>query len=85
MATVEQVGNAMHAAPFRPFRVRLVDGRSYLVRHPDFVALPTAPRRRDITVHDDDGPHWIDLGLVSELYLEASPSAAEPGAEGNGA
>ena len=85
MATIEQVRNAMHAAPFQPFRVRLADGRSYLVRHPDFISIPMQPRGRNIAVHDDDGPHWIDLGLVSELYLDPSTSPVEPSPEDNGA
>jgi hypothetical protein len=70
MATIEQVRNAMHAVPFRPFTVRLVDGRAYSVRHPDFISIPTTARGRDLTVHDDNGPHWIDLGLVVELHPE---------------
>ncbi|MFI5458856.1 MAG: hypothetical protein ACHRXM_25795 [Isosphaerales bacterium] len=67
MATIEQLRNATHAVPFQPFTVHLVDGRSYLVKHPDFIALPAPPRGRDLTVHDEDGPHWIDLNLVVEL------------------
>jgi hypothetical protein len=65
----------MHAQPFRPFTVRLVDGRSYLVNHPDFIAIPTTERRRDLTVHDDDGPHYIDLLLVVEIHPQ--PPAAQ--------
>jgi hypothetical protein len=74
MATIEQVRNVMHAVPFQPFTVHLVDGRRYLVKHPDFIAIPTTPRGRDLTVHDDDGPHLIDLNLVVELHAE--PAAA---------
>ena len=36
MATANQVREAIKAQPFRPFVVRLVDGRSYPVPHPDF-------------------------------------------------
>jgi hypothetical protein len=58
----------MHAAPFRPFTVHLVDGRTYSVKHPDFVAIPTTDRGRDLTIHDDDGPHHLDLNLVVEIH-----------------
>jgi hypothetical protein len=65
----------MHAQPFRPFTVHLADGRSYLVRHPDFIAISTTDRGRDLTVHDDDGPHYIDLLLVVEIHPQ--PAAAQ--------
>jgi hypothetical protein len=74
MATIEQVRGTMHAAPFRPFRVFLVDGRSYMVRHPDFIAVAASGRHRDLTIHDDDGPHYLDLGLVVEIHPEAAPA-----------
>jgi len=67
MATIRRLRNATHAIPFQPFTVHLIDGRSYLVKHPDFIALPAPPRGRDLAVHDEDCPHWIDLNLVVEL------------------
>ena len=36
--TIRQVQEAMHRQPFRPFAVRLADGRSFEVKHPDFIA-----------------------------------------------
>jgi hypothetical protein len=77
MATIEQVCSAMHAQPFRPFTVHLVDGRTYFVRHPDFIAVSPHPRGRDLTIHDDAGPHFIDLGLVVEIHPQ--PAAASFG------
>jgi hypothetical protein len=35
------VREALHKQPFEPFDMRLADGRSLLVPHPDFVALLT--------------------------------------------
>ncbi len=77
MATIEQVRNAMHAQPFQPFTVHLVDGRSYVVKHPNFISVSSQPRGRDLTVHDDHGPHSIDLGLVVEIHSQ--PAAASSG------
>ena len=68
MASVRQIREAMHAAPFHPFTVHLVDGRNYFVRHPNLVAIPTTDRGRDFTTHDDDGPHHVDLALVVEIH-----------------
>jgi hypothetical protein len=74
MATIDQIRNAKHMVPFRPFTVHLVDGRAFSVQHPDFIALPTTPRGRDLTVHQDDGPHWIDINLVVSVHPEPAPA-----------
>ena len=36
---VTAVREAIHAQPFRPFTLRLADGRELLIPHPDFVAV----------------------------------------------
>jgi hypothetical protein len=78
MATVEQIREAMHRAPFLGFDIRLVDGRSYYVRHPDFLAVPPNARGRDMIVHDDAGrTHRIDLLLVVEIEEPPAPGAAQ--------
>jgi hypothetical protein len=82
MATIDKVREAMHAVPFRPFTVHLVDGRTYFVRHPDFVSIPTTDRGRDLTIHGDDGPHYLDLALVVEVH--PVPLVSTTPGEGNG-
>jgi len=69
MAVLNQVRDAMHAQPFRAFTVYLADGRSYLVKHPDFIAIPPTARGRDLTIQDDDGSHLIDMGLIVEIHI----------------
>ncbi len=73
MATLEAVREALHAQPFQPFDLKLVDGRHFTVTHPDFVAIPPVQRIRDIVVFTagDSEPgayrtHRIDLGLIVE-------------------
>ncbi|MGO9466044.1 MAG: hypothetical protein ACLQVF_18030 [Isosphaeraceae bacterium] len=46
------------------------------MRHPDFIAVAASGRHRDLTIHDDDGPHYLDPGLVVELHPEPAPSQA---------
>jgi hypothetical protein len=77
MASVAQIREVMHAQPFRPFTVHLVDGRTYAVPHPDFIAVSTSLRNRDLTVHDDDGVHLIDLALVVEIHPSPLKAAAQ--------
>jgi hypothetical protein len=38
------IREVMQSVPFRPFRLRLADGREFLVRHPDFVSIGAAGR-----------------------------------------
>ena len=53
MAAMEQVRRAMHSQPFQPFTLHLADGRAFVVKHPDFVAV--ANRREMVFVGDDRG------------------------------
>ena len=36
--TTEQFRATLHLQPFRPFTIRMADGRHFDVAHPDFVA-----------------------------------------------
>ncbi len=69
--TVEQFRNTLHLQPFHPFTVRMVDGMSYDIPHPDFVAL--APTGRTVIVyHADDSYSIWDLELMNELQVSAN-------------
>ncbi|HEX4124669.1 MAG TPA: hypothetical protein VHY37_08075 [Tepidisphaeraceae bacterium] len=75
--TVEQLKNTLEANPFRPFTIHMGDGRSFLVKHRDFLAR--SPSGRTVIVYRDDDSHSIlDMLLVTELEVhpEAQPGAA---------
>jgi hypothetical protein len=74
MASTDQVRRAMHRQPFLPFLIKLVNGTTYQVKHPDFVAV--THRRELVFVSDHDGLHEIDLGLVAGI--ETPGAAAQP-------
>ena len=61
------VREALHHEPFRPFVVRLADGRSLEVPHPDFVAL--TPRHVIVGAEDDSWCAVEPLLIVSLDYL----------------
>jgi hypothetical protein len=91
MATAETIREAQRSQPFRPFRLRLIDGTKYEVSHPDWISVPPARRARELLfyiVGDDDAENerrWIDLGLISEIIIPPLPLAApRPGTESNG-
>jgi hypothetical protein len=68
--TVEQFRNTIRQQPFRPFTIRMVDGRSFEVAHPDFVAQSPSGRTV-IVVQPDESYSVLDLLLTSELEVRA--------------
>ena len=66
--TVDQLRAVLRAQPFRPFTIHMADGRSFLVRHPDFISH--SPSGRTLIVYGNDESFSIlDLLLASELEV----------------
>jgi len=82
MATIEQVRDAMHRQPFLGFTVHLTDGKSYHVKHPDFISVPQSARGRDMFIHERDATHRIDILHVVRLE---EPPGPDSNADGKGA
>ena len=61
------------ASPFiLGLQLKLADGRSSEVSHPDFVSIPPGRPRVVLVYTATDNPehhrsHWLELGLVAEL------------------
>ena len=72
--TVEQLREALTAAPFKPFRIHMANNRTFVIPHPDFMSI--GPRGRTFVVHSQDGnvSHVLDTVLAAEL--ESMPDAA---------
>jgi len=67
--TIESLPRARGSAPFRPFALKLADGRSLPVPHPEHLAFN--PKGRTAVVMDDrDGFEVVDLPLVVSLSFE---------------
>lgn len=63
---------ALKAEPFRPFEVRLNDGRSLRVPHPDFASL--SPGKWDLIVWHQGGEggyDFVDIGSITSLRYPA--------------
>jgi hypothetical protein len=83
MSTTGQIREVVKAQPFRPFTLRLADGRSYTVTHPEFAMM--APSGMELVfVGDDEAIHMIYVPLIVEIEF-AGVRASQPGSEGNGA
>ena len=63
--------NALQKQPFELFAIRLADGRSIPVRHPEFVAL--SPRRA-IVIAEDDSWSMVEPLLIVSLDYDGKSS-----------
>ncbi len=61
---------ALRQQPFEPFTIRLVDGRTMPVRHPDFVAVGN---RRVVVVAEDDSWSVLEPILIVSLDYNGQP------------
>jgi hypothetical protein len=69
--TTEQFRATLRLQPFRPFTIRMADGRSFEVAHPDFVAQSPSGRTV-VIVQPDESYSVLDLLLMSELDVHNS-------------
>lgn len=66
--TTDQLRAALRNSPFRPFTIRMADGRAFSIAHPDFISM--SPAGRTVVVYNtDDSASVIDLLLMTELEL----------------
>ena len=73
--TIEQLREAHKRKPFQPFTIHLADGRSFFVKHPEF--LSHAPHGRTIIVYGEGEDFSIlDLLLVTEIEVHPSSSSS---------
>lgn len=73
---IEGVRVALRKEPFEPFSIRLADGRSLPVLHPEFVALG---KRRLVVIAEDDS--W---SFVEPLLIVSLDQLKKPRTGGNG-
>jgi hypothetical protein len=66
--TSEQLRAAHKSTPFRPFTIRMADGRAFFIPHQDFM-LVSPSGRTAVIYNDDDSASIVDLLLMSEIEL----------------
>jgi len=64
--TARQLHETLHADPFIPFSIHLVDGREIYVRHPEFVLISDDGLIVKAFTGDDP-PELIDIALIVSL------------------
>lgn len=65
--SLNTVRDALRAQPFEPFTIRLVDGRSEYIKHPEFVALGPSVV---VVVRDDNSVLKLEPLLIVSLDEE---------------
>jgi hypothetical protein len=74
--TVEQLRNAHRALPFKPFTIRMADGRKFSVVHQDYISR--SPTGRTVIVYGaGENFSILDLLLMTELEFDAPASPAD--------
>ena len=65
---VDEIRGYHRAEPFKPFTIRVADGREYRVPHPEFLMF--LPSGRSIVVAStDDHVEIIDTLMVTSIHL----------------
>ena len=52
----DELYKVLHKSPFEPFRIQLTNGKSWVIRHPDFAVLTRSSILVFISSHDDGIP-----------------------------
>lgn len=73
MNPLHEIRACLRAVPFRPFIIRVTDGREFPVPHPDF--LTVTPRGTILFEHGDDSAYISPLHVVSVDKPAQSASA----------
>ncbi len=72
--TTEQLRRTHQATPFRPFAIRMADGRQFPIPHPDFLSFSPIGRTA-VIFHPDGSASIVDLLLMTELELSPASTA----------
>jgi hypothetical protein len=86
MITLKAIREALRTQPFRPFVLKLADGQSFPIRHPQFIALLPVRHLRDIVVfteETDSEPgayraRRINIGSIAEVTSPSEPPGPPP-------
>jgi hypothetical protein len=66
-----RIRQLLHATPFRPFTIRMGDGREYRIEHPDFV-LAAANDIPNVTIEEADGrQHYLSVLLMTSIEVDS--------------
>ncbi|MGL4555211.1 MAG: hypothetical protein ACRC33_28930 [Gemmataceae bacterium] len=76
--TSQELRAALHAVPFRPFTVHMADGRSFEVRHHDFLLV--GPNGRTAFAFSPSGVDFSILDVMLMTEIEFGPQGTQQAA-----
>ena len=65
----DDVRDFVNKRPFQPFRITLMDGRSYEVRHPELAMVGRSAVAIGVPAPDDSEPVYDRLVTVSLIHI----------------
>jgi hypothetical protein len=80
----EDLYDAIHATPFRPFSVILPSNERMHLHHPEFAALP--PGKRSVTLYPrgEGGVRVLDVALLAGIEYDVESPAGQARQEADG-
>ncbi|HWE36566.1 MAG TPA: hypothetical protein VG406_08370 [Isosphaeraceae bacterium] len=72
--TTEKLVAVHKAAPFYPFTIRMVDGRSHRIDHPEFFAYRPGTRAA-VAIGAKGEFNILDTMLICEITVEVPPDS----------
>jgi hypothetical protein len=80
MITFQRLARYIAAEPFRPFRIRMADGQSFDIRHPEMITVGRSTAHiytfmDDESEHPDQREHEVSLLLMESIEpLDVTPA-----------
>lgn len=75
----QELRAALQATPFRPFVARMADGRSFEIRHPDFLLV--RPNGRTAFAFSPSGDEFSILDMLLMTEIEFPRHGAQSGTD----
>jgi hypothetical protein len=72
--TTERLVSAHKAAPFRPFTLRMVDGRTYRISHPELFAYKPGTRTA-VALGPKGEVEILDTMLICSIAIETTDTS----------
>jgi hypothetical protein len=80
---IEQLKKMKDQRPFRPFSLRMADGKEIRITHPDAIAWGSEDSRTVTCISEKDDWNVIELALITSLGTQA-PAMPSGLVKGNG-
>ena len=70
-----RIRELLHAKPFRPFAIRMVDGREYRIENPEFVMASPKERTNVLLEESRNKMHYLPPSLIQSVEPTAELAA----------